>query len=182
MGAVACLVVLVGIAAVLYLLPTRHAQSAQFPSAAPVAPAPTPVEGVSVPATGGEPASMAPADALQAQRTADRVNVVSAIGWWVPQISAKRVGTVAGGVVYDEAAIWSDFQASRSRFPNAVLLRSDDYGSFSIPGYWVTIVPVPYSDAASANAWCDSQGLGADDCFAKRIAYSPGASPDTVHR
>jgi len=126
--------------------------------------------------------SLSAADALREQVGADQPVVASILGRWVPQISAKAPGTVADGITYDESSIWAQFQDNRSRYPSVVLLRSDDYGSFKVGGYWITIVAIPYDDAASANAWCDAQNLGPDDCFAKRVADAPGPGPDTVHR
>jgi hypothetical protein len=143
------------------------------PSPAPPPPAAVPTTTSALPSEGG---------LLTDEAAADRTRVASALGRWVPQISSKRLGTVANGIVYDESSIWAEFQQNRSRYPDAVLLRSDDYGTFRIGGYWVTVVDIAYDDAASANAWCESQGLDADHCFAKRIGTSPGPGPDTVHR
>jgi len=123
-----------------------------------------------------------PGERLLAQASADGPAVESVVGYWVPQLSSKRVGTVDAGVVYDDAAILRDVLAYKSTYPQAVVLRSEAYTSFSQGGFWVTIVATPFTTAAAANAWCDAQGLGPDDCFAKRLSHTAGPQGNTVHR
>jgi hypothetical protein len=128
------------------------------------------------------PASISAGEQLATQVQRDQPTVESVVGQWVPQIGSKQVGTVANGVTYDATAIWGDVLAAKTRFPQAVLLRSDDYSSFKRGGFWVTIVATPFSSAAEANDWCATNGLGRDECFAKRLSHSEGPQGNTVPR
>ena len=104
------------------------------------------------------------------------------MGSWVPQISSKAVGTVVDGRTFDEAAIVAEIEAAKARYPQAVVVRSDDYTSFRRPGFWVTLVAAPSSGPDGVNSWCDASGLGRDDCFAKRLSHSDGPAGNTVPR
>ncbi|PVZ04557.1 hypothetical protein [Actinomycetospora cinnamomea] len=112
----------------------------------------------------------------------DAATVSSLTGSWVPQVSSKRVGLEADGVVYDQEAILVDHLQLRSRYPDAVLLRSDRFATFSSSGFFVTVVAASFTTPTAANAWCDRAGLPADGCFAKRLATSTGGGPSTVPR
>lgn len=91
-------------------------------------------------------------------------------GYWVPQLSSKKVGLVANGITYDEQAIWRDHANIRTDIPGATLAWSGDYVTFSSPDFWVTIVPSASSDSPDVvNQWCANRRLDADRCFAKRI-------------
>lgn len=126
--------------------------------------------------------SQSPRAALAAQVATDRAMAESLVGMWVPQIGSKAVGTSADGVVYDEEAIWEQYLVMRASYPNAILIRSDDYTSFRRGGYWVILAAAPYSTAAGANGWCASAGLSVDDCFAKRLSHTEGPEGNTVPR
>lgn len=142
------------------------------PSTAPTSPAssaPTPP-----PAT--------PAAQLLRQQADDAPAVEALVGKWVPQVSAKSVGLVVDGVTFDEQRILADFQTIAARYPDAVLLRSEDFTSFRSPDFWVTVVPQTFAAAADANAWCDREGFAADDCFAKRLSHTEGPTGNSVPR
>lgn len=123
-----------------------------------------------------------PAQALQRQVTADRPRAESLVGQWVPQLGSKAAGLVVNGRTFDEASILADFTVSRSRFPQAILVRSDDYTSFRRGGFWVTLAGQPFATAQEANAWCDQQSLLRDDCFAKRLSHSEGPEGNSLAR
>jgi hypothetical protein len=120
--------------------------------------------------------------ALQQEVNNDRSSVEQLVGEWVPQLSSKSYGIVADGVTYDYEAIWNDFQTTRQSHSDALLLWSGDYTSFTYDNYWVTVVPTPSSTGKQANAWCDSQGFGKDQCFAKRISHSAPPKGSTLPR
>lgn len=129
--------------------------------------------------------TMAPVDArtsLQQEAELDRPKVAQLIGYWVPQLSAKKPGMVANGVTYDYDSIWADFVTNRQSHPEALLLWSGDYPSFKYPDFWITVVPEQFGDGDSANTWCDSYGIGKDDCYAKRIMRTGGYNGNTVLR
>ncbi len=123
-----------------------------------------------------------PTSALRQQAAADRSAVLAVEGTWVPQLSSKRPGTVDRGRTYDAAAILAEHETLRAAHPQARLLWSGDWASFSADDYWVTVLADPASSAAGANAWCDTQGFGADDCFAKRLLRTGGSEGTSVHR
>jgi hypothetical protein len=165
------------------LLPASDAQAT--PSrVSPVSPAPSqpPTAAVQPKETPGASAVASPAEALQQEVDADSVEAETLVGSWVPQISSKKTGLVVDGVTFDDAQIWEDFQRSQSFHPDAILVRSSDYKSFRSPGYWVTLIADRYSTAAAANAWCDSQGYAASDCFAKRLSHVSGPAGNSVLR
>ena len=92
------------------------------------------------------------------------------------------MGLVADGVTYSDETIWADHRNLRDRFPGAALIRSSKYATFSGQNFWVTVMPSAASNSPdSANAWCDEQGLGRDDCYAKRISTSR-YDQNTKHR
>lgn len=101
---------------------------------------------------------------------------------WVPQVSSKRVGLVAAGKTWTSADILRDHLALRQRFGGARLMWSGHWTTFSGPDFWVTVVGPAQPTAAEANRWCDSNGFGADDCFAKFISTLVGAKGTTVYR
>jgi hypothetical protein len=89
---------------------------------------------------------------------------------------------IVGGLAYDEERIWKEFQAAAAAYPDAALLRSDDYSSFKRAGFWVTVVTRAFPNAESANAWCDAEGFSPDNCFAKRLSHTDGPEGNTVPR
>ncbi|MFJ6671983.1 zinc ribbon domain-containing protein [Actinosynnema sp. NPDC091369] len=119
---------------------------------------------------------------LDAQVAADRAAVESLVDRWVPQLSSKRVGLVVHGVRFTHEDIWRDFQLTEARYPNALLLSSADFVSFDSGDFWVTVVPHTYATGAEANAWCDRERIGPDDCFAKRLTHTGTSDGTTVLR
>jgi serine/threonine-protein kinase len=103
-------------------------------------------------------------------------------GTWLPQLSSKRTGMTVNGTYYDDAAILADHVALRSAYPDARLVWSGDWVTFSAPDFWVTMLAEPFATAAGANAWCDAQGIGRDDCFAKRLSTVGPGDGNTVPR
>lgn len=113
-----------------------------------------------------------PTEALAAQAEADRGRADATIGYWLSQISAKQAGLVVDGVTYDDQRIWAEYTSAAGTYPNVILVRSAEFSSFRRGGFWVVLVAQPYATAAEANAWCDTQGFAADDCFAKRLSHT----------
>lgn len=152
-------------------------------AAGPTAGAPGPGPGSTVPTTpSGSLTAGDPAEALQRQVATDRVRAEALVGQWVPQLGSKAPGLVVNGRTFDEASILADFTVSRSRFPQTILVRSDDYTSFRRGGFWVTLAGQPFATAQEANAWCDQQNLLRDDCFAKRLSHTEGPEGNSLAR
>ena len=132
----------------------------------------------------GEVAEASAADNLRWQADHDRSTVVSRVsGYWVPQVSSKRPGLYAEGMTWGSPAIMQEFFSLRQQFPEALLLFSDDWPVFDAGGsWWVTIVGIPFTTAEGANAWCDSQGLDGEHCFAKYIDTNGSSEGTTRNR
>jgi hypothetical protein len=81
---------------------------------------------------------------------------------------------VVDGTTYDAAAVLADHQRLRAAHPDALLLWSGSFTSFRGSDYWVTVVDRSFPTPAAANAWCDSVGFGADDCYAKSLSHTSG--------
>ncbi|MDS0133213.1 MULTISPECIES: zinc ribbon domain-containing protein [unclassified Amycolatopsis] len=138
-----------------------------------------------IPAPATETTSATPTDArtlLQRQVEQDRSSVEQLVGSWLPQLSAKKPGTLPNGTTHDYDTIWADFLANRQLHPDALLLWSGDYSSFRYADFWITVVPQQFSDGASANAWCDSYEIPKDDCYAKRLMHTGGYAGNTMLR
>src|SRR5207237_2100565 len=87
--------------------------------------------------------------ALLQQVASNHTAVEQLVGKWVPELSAKKPGLVADGVTYNYQAILADYQKQAAQHSGALLLKSDDYTSFKLPGFWVTVVPQTFSTAAA---------------------------------
>jgi serine/threonine-protein kinase len=120
--------------------------------------------------------------ALQAQTTTDQPAVEQLNGSWVSELSAKKPGTLANGSTYDYQSIWADYQQQVAAHPGALLLRSDTFSTFTYGGFWVIVMPTTYTAAAPANAWCDSQNIDPDDCYAKRLSHTGSPRGSSVLR
>lgn len=132
----------------------------------------------------GQTAEAAAAGNLRWQADHDRPTIVSSVsGYWVPQVSSKRLGLYAEGMTWGSPAIVQEFFSLRQQFPQALLLFSDDWSVFDAGGgWWVTIVGIPFTTAEEANAWCDSQGLDGEHCFAKYIDTNGSSEGTTRNR
>jgi hypothetical protein len=119
---------------------------------------------------------------LRLQLDADRPMAEALVDQWVPQLSAKRPGLVVNGVNYNYLEILRDFRQTQARYPDALLLFSGEYSSFKYGNFWITVVPRPQYDGASANVWCDGEGIGPDDCYAKMISHTEDYDGATLLR
>lgn len=149
-------------------------------SAQPSDPATTPP--VAYPTNVTEPSATGGPGELDRSVAVDHDSAEQLVGYCVPQISSKELGTNPDGRYFGDTDVVADHLAWAARFPDVVLLRSGDYSSFGTPRYWVTVVAQPFGTAAQANAWCDAQDLGPGDCFAKMLSHTASPSGSTVHR
>ncbi|MGP4054926.1 hypothetical protein ACTWP6_08910 [Mycobacterium sp. 4D054] len=101
---------------------------------------------------------------------------------WVPQISAKKSGLVVDGRTLTSADVLRDHLELRDRYSGVLLVSSAQWTTFSSADFWVTVVGAPKLSPPEANAWCDANGLGADDCFAKFVSSLFGVDGTTVYR
>ncbi|OAN30173.1 hypothetical protein [Mycolicibacterium iranicum] len=101
---------------------------------------------------------------------------------WVPQISSKKSGLEVDGKTLTSADVLRDHLALREKYSGVRLVSSGQWTTFNAPDWWITVVGVPKLGPAEANGWCDSQGLGVDDCFAKFVSSLFGVEGTTVYR
>lgn len=101
---------------------------------------------------------------------------------WVPQLSSKRAGLVADGIQWSDADILEEHLALRAEYPQARLMLSDEWSTFSSGGWWVTAVAAPHSSGEAANEWCSREGFDRDHCFAKIISSTRGPDGTTLGR
>ena len=104
------------------------------------------------------------------------------VGAWVPQLSSKKAGLVVDGRALSDQDVLDDHQHLRSTYADVRLVWSGDYLSFKGRDFWVTIAGTTFSTADEANAWCETQGLSGDDCFAKRLSHTDGPAGNTKNR
>jgi serine/threonine-protein kinase len=170
-----------GLIAVLGAIAVIVVASRSTPAAGPPT-AQTPAAPAAATTPSQPPAIPDPAAELQQEVANDSATAESLVGTWVPQLSSKREGLVVNGTTFDDTQIWDDFQRSRNRHSDAILLRSGDFSSFRQPGYWVTVVAERFPTPDAANTWCGEQGYAAEDCFAKRLSHTDGPAGNTAPR
>lgn len=120
-------------------------------------------------------------DTLRAQAAADRADVLGrVVERWVPQVSSKQVGLVAEGQTWNNSAILHEHMALRLRYPDARLLWTGDWSTFTLRDWWVTVIGTTFPTAGSANNWCMAQGFDRDHCFAKLISTTHPIEGSTV--
>ncbi|WP_186818607.1 PQQ-binding-like beta-propeller repeat protein [Nocardia ninae] len=127
-------------------------------------------------------------DALRAQADADRPFVAARLAdRWVAQLSAKRPGLVAPDVdgrmvQWNATEILNQHLRLRLMYPDVRLVWSDEWRTFDLDGWWVTIAGVTFADPDAANGWCDGHGIAVDECFAKLVSDTRGPSGTTAYR
>ncbi len=133
------------------------------------APPPTTIEIVTT--VPPDPVTVASAE-LQRLIAADRPTANALVGQFVPQLSAKYVGLDYEGVRYGPVEILADHLLHRNDY-GAILV---DSGAFAFEindgpmiGWYLSIVPAPFSTKAAATQWCTDRGLGPDYCFGREF-------------
>lgn len=127
-------------------------------------------------------------DALRAQARADMPFVVDRLAnRWVAQLSSKRPGLRAPDitgpdVTWDYRAILDQHLRLRLQYPEVRLVWSDDWSTFTIRGWWITVAGATFGDADAANRWCDDRNIPTDECFAKIISDTRGPEGTTKYR
>jgi hypothetical protein len=100
---------------------------------------------------------------------------------WVPQLSSKRPGLVAEGRTWTDALTLNEHQQLRQSYTGVRLLWSADWSTFSDSNFWVTIVGTGFPTADQALAWCTSNGLDRDHCYAKLISTTHPVEGSTAY-
>ena len=155
--------------------PTPSVAGRRIVAARPAGPSNTEVETASL-------------DGLRAQADADRPVVTTGLAdRWVAQLSSKRLGLVApdvdGRVVtWTAAEILNQHLRLRLRYPDVRLVWSDEWRTFDLNGWWITVTGITFPDSDAANSWCDSHGIPVDECFAKLISNTRDSLGTTKYR
>jgi len=111
-----------------------------------------------------------PAARLQQLTADDRAIALTLVGKHVVQLSAKRVGLVVDDVTYGPTEIYDDHVTLRTLY-DAILVDATTFqfaaGGKPMTGWYLTIVPTPFTTKAAADAWCTDEGLPPSDCFSR---------------
>lgn len=121
-------------------------------------------------------------DSLDRIVAADRAGAQALLGSWIPQLSAKREGLEADGIVYAVDDVVANHNALVYQFPGALLVASDEYPSFREGGFYVTVVPTAFGTGEEALSWCVAQALGPDDCLAKRLLTTGSSEGNSLYQ
>lgn len=157
------------------------AQASMSPIASPSVPSPAPLPPP-------KPAPSAPPNSEETSSTGqlrqlvanDRPFIAAALAdFWVPQLSAKRPGVVDEGMVWDNTLALQEHLRLRQRY-NAKLLWSGDWSTFDGRNFWVTVVPITFSDSSGALLWCSAQGFDRDHCIAKIVSNTRPVAGSTA--
>jgi serine/threonine protein kinase len=186
-GAVAAVAVVIAVAAVIIAAVLNHHSTGTTSSApnsytnppssyvadSPAAPAPAPAD--------------PEADALQQLQqyaAGDRSFVLAQLAdRWIPQLSSKHstepwTFDSEDGTEYHNQQTLQEYQRLRQQY-GAKLLWSGDWTTYDHPDYWVTIVPMTFSDASGVLSWCTSNGRDPDHCAAQMVSTTLG--PNGTH-
>lgn len=109
---------------------------------------------------------------LQTLVAQDRPIADTLVGFWIPQLSAKRVGLEADGIVYGPIEIVADHTPLRNTY-GAILVDGGAFqfqsGGSPMTGWFLTIVPETFASKAEAVQWCTDRSLGANVCLAREF-------------
>ncbi|MGE2832706.1 hypothetical protein [Mycobacterium sp. SMC-4] len=101
---------------------------------------------------------------------------------WIAQISSKKPGITVEGKTLTSADVLSDHLDLRTKYDGTRLVWSGHWSTFNSPDWWVTVAGPPQLTATEANRWCDAEGFGMDDCFAKFVSSVFGTEGTTEYR
>lgn len=184
----AAVVALIAAGVVVFVLPRFETTADAGPSTVGAAPPLSSAEPTTetTTTTTTEPTTTTPTAATAAdlaqEVATDHNTAESLVGQWVPQISSKRLGLVVDGVTFGYPEIMADFQTLKARYPQAFMVKSDDYTNFSGKDFWVTLVATSFGTADETNAWCDQQGFAEQDCYASRLMHTGGPAGNSKTR
>ncbi|MFD4443745.1 PQQ-binding-like beta-propeller repeat protein [Nocardia sp. NPDC058519] len=127
-------------------------------------------------------------DALRAQADADRPSIQHSLAdRWLPQLSSKQIGLVAPDtdgriVTWSATEILNQHLRLRVKYPEVRLLWSDEWRTFDLRGWWVTIAGATFTEPGLANNWCDARNITIDECFAKLVSSNREPKGTTQYR
>ncbi|WP_156798072.1 hypothetical protein [Brevibacterium mcbrellneri] len=101
---------------------------------------------------------------------------------WVVQLSAKQPNDNAGDEEWDYSKILKEYQDNEKTYGTLAMLKSEDWSSFRVKDYWVTVIPTGYDSPEPALKKCEEFKLDRDNCFAKRLSHTKGPDGSTKLR
>lgn len=82
-------------------------------------------------------------------------------------------------MVWDNTLALQEHLQLRQRY-NAKLLWTGDWSTFDGRNFWVTVVPLTFSDSSGALLWCATQGFDRDHCIAKIVSNTRPVAGSTA--
>lgn len=128
------------------------------------------------------------AECRERHRTSDRPFAqAKLVDRWVAQLSSKRPGLVAPDVngrmvTWTPCEILQQHVRMRGEYPEVRLVWSDEWRTFDLAGWWVTVAGVTFPDGDAANGWCDARAIPVDECYAKAISNTNDSGRTTKYR
>ena len=103
---------------------------------------------------------------------------------WVVQLSAKQPSDNAGDQEeeWDYSKILKEYRDNEKTYGTLAMLKSEDWSSFRVNDYWVTVIPTGYNSPEPALKKCEEFKLDRDNCFAKRLSHTKGPDGSTKLR
>lgn len=119
-------------------------------------------------ALGGDDLEDTAYEALQYEISNDRAGASAFYQTYTTQLSSKNKGMVAEGRTWTYQDIWDEFANYKDRFPNALLVWSNDYPTYTKNGpseYYVTLSGEAFASVDDGDAWCAQQGYDSAHCI-----------------
>lgn len=110
--------------------------------------------------------------AIEREIAGDRSTAEGLKGWWLPQLTSRKVGLEAEGRTWTAEDIWTEFLGLKKQYELAFLVDSSDFANYTdhgSGGWWVTLVNTLNNTQQEGQAWCDSYGRGPDGCITIRL-------------
>ncbi|MDK7750399.1 hypothetical protein QP572_08560 [Brevibacterium sp. UMB10442] len=103
---------------------------------------------------------------------------------WVVQLSAKQPSDNASDQEeeWDYSKILKEYRDNEKTYGTLAMLKSEDWSSFRVNDYWVTVIPTGYNSPEPALKKCEEFKLDRDNCFAKRLSHTKGPDGSTKLR
>ncbi|NEG95764.1 zinc-ribbon domain-containing protein [Bifidobacterium sp. SMB2] len=81
---------------------------------------------------------------------------------YTTQLSSKRLGLKADGKTWTYQDIWNEFVSFRAKYPNSILIWSNDYPTYTKNGpsqWYVTLSGERFATTDAGDSWCTAKGL-----------------------
>lgn len=106
--------------------------------------------------------------ALQWQTSHDSSKASDFYSTYTTQLSSKKFGMQVEGKTWGYADIYRQFLTFKSKHPNALLVWSGDWPTYTKTNtgdYYVILSGEPFDTTEAANGWCSANGYTSNDCL-----------------